>query len=153
MTLAPAASTESRFQRRTLLTLDLFAVAAAYTIYVVATRYESNRALERRVAQQAAAKGTANDRATVKQLGGAELAIRALYAWWPPPSFIAANPRSFATTVSNAKTVTLDLPSGEVWPSHYRCLDISPKKTTTYTLTITSPAGPSISQSVQVTVH
>jgi len=78
MTLAPAESNESRFQRRTLLTLAFFAVAAAYTIYVAASRYESNRALERHAAQQAAAKRIADDRAAVEQLGGAELAIRAL---------------------------------------------------------------------------
>jgi hypothetical protein len=151
MTFAPAASTESRFKRRALLTLSFFAVAAAYTIFVVASRYESNRAIERRAAQEAAAKRTADDRAAVEQLGGSEPAIRALYV---APSIIRLGQSTeLCYDVSNAKTVSLDPPSGEVWPSHYRCINISPKKTTTYTLTITSSAGPPLAQSVQVTVR
>jgi hypothetical protein len=151
MTFAPAASIESRFKRRTLLTLFFFGAAAAYTIYVVASRYASNRAVERRAAEEAAVKRTADDRAAVEQLGGSEPAIRALYV---APSIIhRGQSTELCYDVSNAKQVTLEPPSGDVWPSHYRCLNISPKKTTTYTLTITSAAGPPISQSVQVTVR
>lgn len=151
MTLAPDPSPASGFKSRTLITFAVFAIAAAYAIFVVASRYESNRALERRAAQQAAEKRNADDRAAIDQLGGSELAIRALYA---SPSIIhPGQSAQLCYDVSNAKTVSLDPPAGEVWPSHYRCLDVSPKKTTTYTLTIAGPSGAPISSSVKVTVR
>jgi hypothetical protein len=55
--------------------------------------------------------------------------------------------------VANAKTVTLDPPAGEVWPSHSRCLPLSPKKTTNYTLTIKDASGQAVSQSVELKVE
>jgi hypothetical protein len=43
--------------------------------------------------------------------------------------------------VSNAKSVKLDPPDANVWPSNDRCLQISPKKTTTYTFTADDGQG------------
>ena len=54
---------------------------------------------------------------------------------------------------SNAKKVTLDPPAGPVWPSYARCLDVSPTKTTTYTLTASDDAGHSTSQTFTVKVQ
>ncbi len=54
--------------------------------------------------------------------------------------------------VSNAKTVKLDPPVGDVWPSMYRCLDISPTKDTTYTLTADDGQGHTDSKSIEVKV-
>lgn len=151
MTLAPPSSAEPRRKTRTLITIAALAVIAAYTIYVVVSRYESKRAFERRAAAEAAEKRNADDRAAIEQLGGSEFAIRALYV--SPSTIHAGQSSELCYDVSNAKTVTLDPPAGEVWPSHYRCLDVSPKKTTTYTLTIAGASGPPISQSIQVTVR
>jgi hypothetical protein len=151
MTLALNPSPATRFKTRTLITFVVLAVAAAYIIFVVLSRYESNRAIERRAAQAAAEKRNADDRAAIEQLGGSEVAIRALYV---APSIIRPGQSAqLCYDVSNAKTVSLDPPAGEVWPSHYRCLDLSPKNTTTYTLTITGSSGPPISSSVRLTVR
>jgi hypothetical protein len=150
MTFAPDATAEPRFKTRTLLMLAGFAIVAAYTVFVVMSRYVSSRAFERRAAQEAAEKHLADDRAAIEQLGGSELAIRALYV---SPSIIRSGHSSqLCYDVANAKTITLDPPVAEVWPSHYRCFDVSPKKTTTYTLTIVGPSGSPLSQSVKVTV-
>ena len=70
-----------------------------------------------------------------------------------PPSSVTGNPQQLCYDVANAKTVTLDPPAGEVWPSTNRCLDISPKKTTTYTLTIVDSSGKSASQTVELQVR
>src|SRR3974390_2901887 len=70
---------EFRFKPRALVMLAAFAIAAAYAVFIIVARYESDRALERRNAQEAAEKRLADDRAAVEQLGGSELAIRALY--------------------------------------------------------------------------
>jgi len=151
MTLAPHSSPAPSSKSRTLITFAVLAIAAAYTIFVAVSRYESNRAFDRRAAQEAAEKRNADDRAAIDQLGGSELAIRALYV---SPSIIRpGQPAQLCYDVSNAKTVSLDPPAGDVWPSHYRCLDVSPKKTTTYTLTIAGPSGAPISNSVKVTVR
>jgi hypothetical protein len=151
MTLAPNPLPATRFKTRTLLTFVVLAVAAAYTIFVVLSRYESNRAIERHAAQAAAEKRNADDRAAIEQLGGSEVAIRALYV---APSIIRSGQSAqLCYDVANAKSVSLYPPAGEVWPSHYRCLNLSPKKTTTYTLTIAGPSGPPISSSVRLTVR
>ena len=85
------------------------------------------------------------------QLGGSELAIRGLYV---SPSVIRAGETAqLCYDVANAKGVTLDPPVAEVWPSHSRCIDVSPKKTTVYKLSITGAAGGAVSQTVELRVH
>jgi len=150
MSIAPDPQTASRFKSRTILFFAAMVVAAGYSVFVIVTRYESNRAFERRAAQEAAQKRLADDRAAVEQLGGSELAIRALYV---SPSIIQPGQSSqLCYDVANAKTVSLEPPVAEVWPSHDRCFDVSPKKTTTYTLTITGPSGATLSSTVHLTV-
>lgn len=150
MTLAPDSSPAPRFKTHTLVFFVCLVIGAAYVLFIVVSRYESNRQFERRAAQQGAEKRLADDRAAIDQLGGSEVAIRALYV---SPSVIRPGQSAqLCYDVANAKTVTLAPPAGNVWPSHYRCLDVSPKKTTTYTLTITGASGSPISNSVRVTV-
>jgi hypothetical protein len=56
--------------------------------------------------------------------------------------------------VSNAKTVTIDpKPDGEVWPSISRCVEASPKKDTTFTITATDEKGHTDTQSLEVKVR
>ncbi|HVM74216.1 MAG TPA: hypothetical protein VMT75_01155 [Candidatus Saccharimonadales bacterium] len=150
MTLAPDPDSTPRFKRTTLIAFVVLAVAAAYALFVIVSRFESDRAFERRAAQQAAARRLADDRAAVEQLGGSELAIRSLYL--SPSTIHPGQSAQLCYDVTNAKTVTLDPPSGEVWPSHNRCIDVSPKKTTTYTLTISGTSGSPVSNSVLLTV-
>lgn len=124
---------------------------AAYVGFILFSRYESNRAYLQRNAEKAAEQQRADDLAAVQQLGGSQLAIRALYV---SPTIIHPGEKAqLCYDVDNAKTVTLDPPAGEVWPSHTRCLDLSPTKTTAYTLTIADASGKSVSQSVQLKVR
>jgi hypothetical protein len=124
---------------------------AAYVGFILISRHESNRAYERRKAEQAVEQRREEDRAAIEQLGGSDLAIRALYV--SPAVIHHGESAQICYDVANAKTVTLDPPAGEVWPSHNRCLDISPQKTTTYTLTIVDSIGKSASQTVELTVR
>jgi hypothetical protein len=124
---------------------------AAYVGFILISRHESNRAYERRNAEKAAEERRQEDRAAIEQLGGSDLAIRALYV--SPTVIHRGETAQICYDVANAKTVTLDPPAGEVWPSHNRCLDISPKKTTTYTLSIVDSAGKSATQTVELTVR
>ena len=124
---------------------------AIYVGFVLLTRYESNRDFERRDAAQKTEQRREEDRRAVEQLGGSDLAIRSLYV--SPPQIHRGEKAQLCYDVANAKTVTLDPPEGEVWPSHSRCVDLTPKKTTTYTLTIADTSGKTATQSVELQVH
>ena len=123
----------------------------AYVAYVLVTRYESNRQFERRKIEKATEQRREDDRKAIEQLGGSELSIRGLYL--SPESIRRGETAQLCYDVGNAKTVSLDPPEAEVWPSHSRCVNLSPKKTTTYTLTIADAAGHAASQSVELKVH
>lgn len=127
------------------------ACVAIYIGFVLLTRYQSNRDFERRDAAQKAEQQREDDRRAVEQLGGSDLAIRSLYL---SPGLIRRGEKAqLCYDVANAKTVTLDPPAGEVWPSHSRCVDLAPQRTTTYTLTITDAGGKTATESVELEVH
>jgi len=129
----------------------VLACVAIYIGFVLLTRYQSNRDFERRDAAQKAEQQREDDRRAVEQLGGSDLAIRSLYL---SPGLIHRGEKAqLCYDVANAKTVTLDPPEGEVWPSHSRCVDLAPPKTTTYRLTITDASGKTATESVELQVH
>ena len=132
-----------------LYTSALIVVAAVYAGVVIFMRWDENRSIERQRAQQNAARQSESDRAALEQLGGKELAIQSFYA---TPFIHRGDSAQLCYGVSNAKTITIDPPVGALWPSHARCLDVSPKKDTTYTLTIQDAAGNTQTQSVTVKV-
>ena len=142
---------KSHLKKRYVYSGLLVAVFACYVTYIFFSRYEANNAFERRNAEETSERRRRDDHTAIKQLGGSDLAIRALYA---SPSVIhRGESAELCYDVANAKTVTLDPPEGSVWPSHTRCLKLSPKKTTTYTLTITDVSGKTASESVELKVR
>jgi hypothetical protein len=150
---SPAAdgSHKSPWKNPFLYSGAVLACVAIYIGFVLLTRYESNRDFERRNAAQKAEQQREDDRRAVEQLGGSELAIRSLYV---SPGLIHRGEKAqLCYDVANAKTVKLDPPEGEVWPSHSRCVDLAPKKTTTYSLTITDGSGQTATQTVELQVH
>jgi hypothetical protein len=130
--------------------LLIFAVIL-YVSYVLYARYESGKEYERKSKERESEQRREEDRLAVEQLGGSELAIRSLYV--SPRAIHVGESAQLCYDVANAKTVALDPPAGEVWPSHSRCLNISPSKTTTYTLTIKDAGGKTLTQSVELPVH
>ena len=54
--------------------------------------------------------------------------------------------------VANAKTVKLEPQDNPVWPSYNRCVEVAPKKDTTYTLTIQDAAGHTQTQTLDIKV-
>ena len=122
-----------------------------YVSYVLYSRYESSKDYERQTKERQNEQRREEDRLAVEQLGGTELAIRGLYV--SPAAIHPGESAQLCYDVANAKTVTLDPPAGDVWPSHSRCLNISPRKTTTYTLAIANAAGNRVSQTVELRVH
>ncbi len=55
--------------------------------------------------------------------------------------------------VLNAKTVKLDPPVEQAKPTYYHCVEIAPKKTTTYTITAADGKGHSKSESLTIQVR
>ena len=115
------------------------------------SRWWQNRSFEYRAKEAAAAKQRADDRATLEQLGGKELAIQTFYA--TPGKIRRGQSVQLCYGVANAKTVKLEPQSNPVWPSYTRCVEVTPAKTTTYTLAIADAAGNTKSQSLTVTVR
>lgn len=127
------------------------AVVAAYVVLVFLFRYDSNRQIERSNAESQAEHRREEDRKEIEILGGSDLAIRAFYI--SPPIIRRGESAEVCYDVANAKSVTLDPPDSAVWPSHSRCFHVTPKRTTTYTLSISDAAGKTATQSVEVTVR
>jgi hypothetical protein len=115
------------------------------------SRWQENLSIERRSQEEKSRKQLESDRIALEQLGGKELAIQNFYA--SPGAIHKGESVQLCYGVANAKTVTLEPQSNAVWPSHARCVNVSPVKTTTYTLTISDAAANTQTQSLQVKVQ
>jgi hypothetical protein len=126
-------------------------IALLYVGWVFFSRWAENRDLERRAAQEKAEKQHEEDRASVEQMGGKELAIQNFYA--APGVIRRGESTKLCYGVANAKKVRLEPQSNPVWPSFARCVDVSPTATTTYTLTIEDASGNTKTQTLEVKVE
>jgi len=54
--------------------------------------------------------------------------------------------------VVNAKAVRLEPPAADVWPSMSRCFEVTPVKTTRYTLTAEGADRQTVSESIEIVV-
>jgi hypothetical protein len=125
----------------------VFVLAAAYVGGVFFVRWHQNRAIEER----AAAAKRDQDQQTFEGMGGNRFDILGFYA---QPSVIhRGDETTLCYSVSNAKSVTLEPQTNAVWPAFERCVNVTPKKTTTYTFTATDAAGHTKTATVTVEVH
>ena len=69
-----------------------------------------------------------------------------------PPVIAVGESASLCYGVAQAKTIKIEPPAGDAWPAFTRCLEVAPRKTTTYTLTATGVAGKQIQQTAEVQV-
>jgi hypothetical protein len=141
----------SGFRNPLLYTSTLLIVALLYVGGTLYLRREQNREMEQRAADAAAARKCADDARTVDQLGGNEFKILNFYAM--PGIVKRGEAAQLCYGVSNAKTVTLVPQSKAVWPSFSRCIEVTPEKTTEYTLTAEDGNGNSKTSTVKVVVH
>ncbi len=139
------------FRHPLLYSSCILAIAALYAGWIVFSRWYENRQIERRAEQERAERQREEDRAVVEQMGGKELAIQMFYA--SPRSIARGQSAELCYGVANAKSVTLEPQDNPVWPSPSRCVEVSPVKTTTYTLTIGDGTGRTQTQSVELKVR
>ena len=126
-------------------------IAALVVGWIILSRWQENRDIEKRAKEERTQKQQEQDRITLEQLGGKELAIQNFYA--SPGTIRRGETVQLCYGVANAKTVKLEPQSNPVWPSYSRCVDVNPTKSTTYTLTIADAAGNTRIQSLEVKVH
>jgi len=147
----PDPPSKSIFKKPSFYSKVVFTIAALIVFWIFFSRWWQNRSIEYRAKDAAAAKQRADDRATLDQMGGQELAIQTFYA--TPGEIRRGQSVQICYGVANAKSVKLEPQSNPVWPSYSRCVNDSPAKTTTYTLTIADAAGNTKSQSLTVQVR
>jgi hypothetical protein len=106
----------------------------------------------RDIAEKAAEQQRKNARAVVEGLGGSSFQIMSFYA--SPGVIHRGDSAELCYGVANAASVAIDpKPSEGIWPSVGRCISISPKKTTTYTLTAVDAKGQKKTQSLTLEVQ
>lgn len=111
-------------------------IAALIVAGIFYSRWQENRDIE----EKAAAAKRAKAQELVEDFGGNDFKILNFYA--APGAIRRGDEAALCYGVSNAKAVTLEPKASEdVWPSLNRCVEASPKKTTTYTLTASDAAG------------
>ena len=151
MLAVPPPEPKSIFKNPLLYSSAVLGLALLIVAGIFFSRWWDNRSIDRRTTQERSEKQLQQDRQAIEQLGGNELAIQNFYA--SPGAIRRGETVKLCYGVSNAKTVTLEPQSSPVWPSHARCVDVSPAKTTSYTLTIADAAGHTQSQSLEVKVR
>src|ERR1700682_6410637 len=136
----PASPPSKRALKNPLLYSSLvLAIALLVVGWIMYSRWEDNRQIDRRARQERAQKQSESDRAALEQFGGKDLAIQSFYA--SPGAIRRGESIQLCYGVANAKTVKLEPQASPVWPSYSRCVDVTPAKSTTYTLTIADAAG------------
>lgn len=147
----PSPPNQSIFKNPFLYTWGAVSIIALVVLWTLFSRWQGNRSIEKRAREERSEKQREQDRATLDQMGGKELAIQTFYA--APGEIRRGQSVQICYGVANAKSVTLEPQSNPVWPSYARCVDVNPAKTTTYTLTISDGAGNTRSQSLEVKVR
>jgi hypothetical protein len=124
-----------------------FILVGMYLAWVFHSRSAANQA----ILDKAAEKRRDQDRQSFEMMGGNRFDILGFYAY--PGTIHAGDRSSLCYSVSNAKSVKLEPQSAPVWPAFSHCVDVSPRKTTKYTLTIEDGAGHTKTGTVEVKVH
>jgi hypothetical protein len=134
----------------TVISAIILVAALSYLGWVFYARSEQNRLFEQRAAAKAAAQRE-RDKQAFQGMGGNSFAILSFFA--TPASVSRGDESELCYSVSNAKTVSIDPPVGDVWPAFDHCVSVRPPKTTTYTITIGDAAGRTKSTSTTLEVH
>jgi len=132
------------------ISLLILLIAMAYVGWVFFSRWQQNRAFQERAANKAAQQ-RARDEQAFQGMGGSSFAILSFFA--TPPSIAPGDESELCYSVSNAKSVAINPPVGDVWPAFDHCVSVRPKKTTTYTITATDAVGHTKSTTTTLEVH
>lgn len=129
-------------------TTVLLILAALYVAWTFYSRHESSREAQAAIEAKKQA-----ERKRVSDLiyGSGEVSFSTFGA--DSGLLHAGESTELCYGVVNATAVKLDPPIADIKPSYHHCLEIAPKKTTTYTITAQDAKGNSKSESVTVRVQ
>ncbi|HVA72912.1 MAG TPA: hypothetical protein VNF02_07335 [Candidatus Limnocylindrales bacterium] len=126
----------------------IIGIAVLIVAGIFYSRWQNNRDIE----EKAAAAKRAQARQLVEAFGGNDFKILSFYA--VPGGIHRGDEAALCYGVSNAKSVTLEPKAADgVWPALDRCVEVSPQKTTTYTLTAVDSAGHKKTATLTLTVE
>jgi hypothetical protein len=151
MLAEPDQQKKSAFKNPFLYSWAVLGIAALVVGWILFSRWQENHDIEKRATKEKTQKQREQDRIALEQFGGKELAIQNFYA--SPGTIRRGETVQLCYGVANAKTVKLEPQSNPVWPSYSRCVDVTPTKSTTYTLTIADAAGNTRTQTLEVKVR
>jgi hypothetical protein len=144
----PTPETSSGPRNFLLLSAVALLFGGVYVGWVFYSRWEANQAL----AEKAARKQRTQNQEAFEAMGGNRFDILAYSA--DPEEIQAGEKSSLCYSVSNSKSVKIEPPPEEpTWPAFSRCVHVSPRKTTTYTMTVEDGAGHTRTATVEVSVH
>lgn len=131
-----------------LLSAVVLLFGGAYVGWVFYSRWEANQA----IVEKAAQKQRAQNQETFDAMGGNRFDILAYSA--DPEEIKAGEQSSVCYSVSNSKSVKIEpAPEEPTWPAFSRCVHVSPRKTTTYTITIDDGAGHTKTAALEIRVR
>ena len=151
MLARPDPHTKSAFKNPFLYSWAALGIAALVVGWILYSRWQENHDIEKRAKEERTQKQQEQDRLALEQLGGKGLAIQNFYA--SAGEIRRGETVQLCYGVANAKTVKLEPQPNPVWPSYSRCVEVTPTKSTTYTLTIADAAGNARTQSLEVKVR
>ena len=143
--------TKSILKNPLLYSSAILLIALAGVAFVMVSRWQERRNIDRQAAEARAEKQHELDKLAVEQLGGKEFAILSFYA--SPGVIRRGESAQLCYGVANAKTVRIAPQTQAVCPSTAHCVDVKPLKSTTYKLTIEDEAGKTESADVEVKVR
>ena len=131
-----------------IVSVVVFLFVGVYVVWVFYSRRQANQA----ILDKAAEKRRTEDQQTFEAMGGTRFDILEYTA--SPATIQAGERSSLCYSVSNAKTVNIEPQTEEpVWPAFSRCVHVSPRKSTKYTLTIDDGGGHTKTATVEVSVR
>ncbi len=151
MLAQPDPPKKSAFKNPFLYSWAVLGIVALAVCLILFSRWKENRDIEKRAVEEKTEKQREQDRIALEQFGGKELTIQNFYAY--PGTIRRGETVQLCYGVANAKTVKLEPQSNPVWPSYSRCVEVTPTKSTIYTLTIADAAGNNRTQTLEVKVR
>jgi hypothetical protein len=139
------------FRTYLLVSTAVVLVAALYVGWIFYSRWQQNSTINAKAAAATAAKQRSDAERVYQEMGGNRFGILKFYA--DPSRVEAGQSADLCYSVSNAKSVTLQPQSQPVWPAFIHCVQVSPNKTTTYTLTAEDAAGHTTTAQVTVSIQ
>jgi len=137
------------FVAKVRLVLPFLSIAVLLVLGYDAWVFYSRRQNAEAVEQKRGEKETADAERTLETIG--HLKILNFYA--APPVIGAGKSTRLCYSVVDAKSVRVEPPVEGVYPALSHCVEVSPKKSTEYTLFAQDDAGHSVSQKIVISVR